>query len=697
MEINDCLSPGQSNDKMVLHVKDEDGKLKEVKICGLSRAAATNNAYKCKELLDKVVDNPEFLRTALRCRDASFGYNVFHWAAKYGSANALKVLLKVSTKQGDVHLNLDEGSKTYNMESNEVDPIPCCHNSPLHVACQNGSLDCVKLLVKYGMSPEPCTNRSRSALHLACEELHLPIIKFLVEESKLSCKDINHPNGEYGGCDTPLLRLIRTNAGDQDSKVEAIKFLLAHGANPLVRGCFGATTVQRATLSRNPEVLRVILDHLKKHCTRLQTQDLINQSNTCNFHKPLDLALEDRRGKDLSVIQLLLSRGAKPSLKNFDQVCRQNDDFNILEAFLETPKILDNLVNSLNSESFSCNGDNQWTPPFLSIISSEMLTPKQKLEWIDYVMEKVQPDTCYIRDHVSKQCLTPLTMLVRQLGKVISSFEHESARDKKEVPYFPFQLVRKFVEGGSNVNSHVISKNESIQRKRRKCGKYRRSTNDKKEDKTLHPLTFARDNIYIWNDHEGAIWKKTLNYLVEQGTLFDNNTDRPPYLSLTARALALLTESGVLLPEFIPFNEIYQEMKSQIRKVSHGDDNGDEVDPQDLMNHFDEFFVYIGALIDELGPGIIAKHNSQMLCDIKAIMPEKFRSAPSLKLLSRHAVRKSITEAKNNKLKRNMNSLIDCFPEDSMPRHLKQKYLKMSETHKAVSNVEAEFGTEDFI
>ena len=88
---------------------------------------------------------------------------------------------------------------------------------------------------------------------------------------------------------------------------------------------------------------------------------------------------------------------------------------------------------------------------------------------------------------------------------------------------------------------------------------------------------------------------------------------------------------------------------------------------------------------------------SQMLCDIRAIMPEKFRSSPSLKLLSRHAVRKSIAEAKNNKLKRNMNSLIDSFPEDSMPRHLKQKYLKMSETHKAVSNVEAEFGTEDFI
>ena len=116
---------------MVLHLKDDDGKLREVKICGLSMAAATNNALKCHELLETVVENPEFLSTALRCKDATFGYTAFHWAAKYGSADALKVLLKFSTEQGNVHLNLEEGSKTYNMESEEVDSTPCCHSSPL--------------------------------------------------------------------------------------------------------------------------------------------------------------------------------------------------------------------------------------------------------------------------------------------------------------------------------------------------------------------------------------------------------------------------------------------------------------------------------------------------------------------------------------------------------------------------------------
>ena len=116
------------------------------------------------------------------------------------------------------------------------------------------------------------------------------------------------------------------------------------------------------------------------------------------------------------------------------------------------------------------------------------------------------------------------------------------------------------------------------------------------------------------------------------------------------------------------------------------------------MNHFDEFFVYIGALIDELGPSVITRHNnSQMNCDVRALMPEKFRTVPSLKLLSRRAVRESISGAKKCNLKRNMNSLIDSFPEDSMPQNLKQKFLKMSETHKTVSKVEAQLGSEDLI
>ena len=182
---NESPSESQGNKRrMILLVKDEDGKLREVKICGLSRAAATDDAETVCELLEKVADDSEFLKTALRCKDACFGYTAFHWAAKYGSTDAMRVLLQYSAEHGNIHMDLNKGSQTYSYNSENQGTASVSsvfnHDSPLHVACQSGQLDCVKLLVEYGMSPEATNNRNRTALHLACEELHLPVIKYFV-------------------------------------------------------------------------------------------------------------------------------------------------------------------------------------------------------------------------------------------------------------------------------------------------------------------------------------------------------------------------------------------------------------------------------------------------------------------------------------------------------------------------------------
>ena len=72
------LSDVGEKSKMILLVKDEDGKLREVKLCGLSRAVATNDTDTVRDLLEKVSDDPEFLAKALRCKDACFGYTAFH-------------------------------------------------------------------------------------------------------------------------------------------------------------------------------------------------------------------------------------------------------------------------------------------------------------------------------------------------------------------------------------------------------------------------------------------------------------------------------------------------------------------------------------------------------------------------------------------------------------------------------------------
>ena len=116
-------------------------------------------------------------------------------------------------------------------------------------------------------------------------------------------------------------------------------------------------------------------------------------------------------------------------------------------------------------------------------------------------------------------------------------------------------------------------------------------------------------------------------------------------------------------------------------------------------NMFDEFMVYTGALLEELGPGIITKEKNKAIAhDLHALMPEKMRNAPSLQVLSRRVIRESIVKATQDNSIKNMNTLIDGIADDALPRHLKQSFLKMSGLHKIVERVEAEnleFGIEE--
>ena len=366
----------------------------------------------------------------------------------------------------------------------------------------------------------------------------------------------------------------------------------------------------------------------------------------------------------------------------------------MLKVFLENRDVMKALINELNNSSFCGNSDGvYWPPPFLSIINSVVLSPKQILQWVDCVMEKVKPDECYIRDLETEKFMTPLALLIRCMSEVIDSFEGESAENKQEASDFPFELVRKLIVGGSDVNGYKIS-TTNFSMKKIKTGRvcpYQilRLKAAKKEQKTIHPLTYAKDSIYDWRSIEESTWKKILEYFVRSGVVLDINEDKPPFLTLTARALTLLTQHGVLKPETIPFKDIYLEMRNKVKIFHIEDGHIDlEIDVQEIMNIFDEFMVYTGSLILELGPGILAsKRNVHMTQDLKEIMPEKFKNAPSLKVLCRHAVREAIALAKKDHSKLNMNYLIDCLPDDAIPRHLREDYLKMERLNSAVEKV----------
>ena len=59
----------------------------------------------------------------------------------------------------------------------------------------------------------------------------------------------------------------------------------------------------------------------------------------------------------------------------------------------------------------------------------------------------------------------------------------------------------------------------------------------------------------------------------------------------------------------------------------------------------------------------------------------------ALKVLCRHGVRETIALAKKDHSKLNMNYLIDCLPDDAIPRQLREDYLKMEGLNSAVEKV----------
>ena len=355
----------------------------------------------------------------------------------------------------------------------------------------------------------------------------------------------------------------------------------------------------------------------------------------------------------------------------------------MLLQFIDNSDILKGLVKELNSNGLCQHEQSvQSTPPFLSIINSDILDPMQILEWLDTVLQRVKPDDCYSYVQESKKFITPLAMLIGCMDDVIRKYEGLSMRQKWQTPDFPLSLVQRLVMSGSAVNAITIPINGSANARKRKGSKAQ--SNVAKMKKTIHPLTYAKDDINDWDNE--MFWKQILEYFVKQGTVM--NSEVRPCLTLTAKALSVLTQMGALKPENIPFKKVYEEMRGM---VTSEDEEDAENDIMFDIIMFDEFKVYTAALVEELGPAIITDRKSKLFSNgFRSIMPEKFKNASSLKVLSRRAVRKSLAVACRSHNKMNMNSLIDRIPNDCLPRHLKEDFLKLIDFNVTVHRIQSE-------
>jgi len=131
------------------------------------------------------------------------GMTALHWAAEYNDPQLTDLLLKAGAKVGATTLNAGY--------------------TPLHIASRAGAGPVVVALLKAGADPKAVTNSGATPLHLAAASGNVQAVTALLDKGA----DPNARENEWQ--QTPLIFAANENRGD------AIRVLIAHGANPALR------------------------------------------------------------------------------------------------------------------------------------------------------------------------------------------------------------------------------------------------------------------------------------------------------------------------------------------------------------------------------------------------------------------------------------------------------------------------------
>jgi ankyrin repeat protein len=228
--------------------------------------AAQTNAIKAAKLLIKKkaeIDKPD-----------SLGRNPLHFAVANNSLGVAEVLLE---NKANVNAKDSFG------------------NSSLHIAVAKNLIEMVKLLLKYNVNPNATLHtgldgRIGCVLHLAVVQRFCEMVEFLLNAGA----NPNQRNrlGETALHLTALLHPFHTTS------LTIVDQLINKNANPNITDQFGRTPLYAATLNKNEDVVKMLLN-----CST----DIIDQSDKLEGMTPLHLAAL-HKSENMAV--LLIEKGA---------------------------------------------------------------------------------------------------------------------------------------------------------------------------------------------------------------------------------------------------------------------------------------------------------------------------------------------------------------------------------------------------
>ncbi|RDD37564.1 Transient receptor potential cation channel subfamily A member 1-like protein [Trichoplax sp. H2] len=222
--------------------------------------------------------------------------NSVYWATQKNRSNILKHLLKENTETARALLDTSDDNNNY----------------PLHIACQEGYAECVKVLLSYDAQINARNGNEMTPLHLAASKGRTKTVRILVNHKRSILYDRD------GRSNTPLH--LAAIAGH----TEVLSVLLRNGAAVDVRNIDGKTPLACAAANGRSKAIELLLaadspiDPNHDHKVNIKTT-------------PLHLAAQNGH---TSCVQLLLQKGADATLT--DTTGRNCLDMAIDEGHRET-------------------------------------------------------------------------------------------------------------------------------------------------------------------------------------------------------------------------------------------------------------------------------------------------------------------------------------------------------------------------
>lgn len=268
------------------------------------------------------------------------GFSPLVLAAQAGNTKIAKLFLDKSLEDNNSHLSLLHSAKhgLIDMVSLllqagvKINPRECIlHNTPLHLAAQNGHIKIVELLLKAGALDALQNNPDDSPFHFVFEGERTTVVR---KNGPAKNSSLN----VYG--ETPLSLAV------QGGHIEIVRLLLQAGADSNVQNIEGRTAIFWAVLGRYTEIVALLLD------TGANSNLQDKNGDTAIFLAVLQ--------GDIKTVLLLIKNGANIEIKNIH---------GLTPLHVASMKGHDNIVVALlnNSANKNAQDNNNLTPLYTSV------------------------------------------------------------------------------------------------------------------------------------------------------------------------------------------------------------------------------------------------------------------------------------------------------------------------------------------